>query len=109
VATADASSLARLLHASALSREEQKMDERPESGGSFPEDRYRNPETALGGADAVEKTTYVTGQGTEPETRHQAGTPSARAPSGSGHGATWAIIGFLAVAAVLVYLLGFGR
>ena len=84
------------------------MDERPESGGSFPEDRYRNPETALGGADAVEKTTYVTGQGTEPEARH-VGKTSARVPSGSGHGATRAIIGFLAVAAVLVYLLGFGR
>jgi hypothetical protein len=85
------------------------MAERPTDGGSFPEDRYKNPETALGGADAVEKTTYVTGQGTDPETVHKAGTPSARVPSGSGHGATWAIIGFLAVMAVLVYLLGFGR
>ena len=54
------------------------MPDNPTGGGSFPEDRYRNPETALGGADAVEKTTYVTGQGTEPEARHQAGTPSAR-------------------------------
>jgi hypothetical protein len=92
-----------------ISLEEQEMAERPTDGGSFPEDRYKNPETALGGADAVEKTTYVTGQGTDPETVHQAGTPSARVPSGSGHGATWAIIGFLAVMAVLVYLLGFGR
>ena len=85
------------------------MAERPPQGGSAPEDRDRNPEEALGGADAVEKTTYVTGKGAEPETLHPPGTPSARVPSGSGHGATWAIIGFLAVAAVLVYLLGFGR
>jgi len=85
------------------------MAERPTDGGSFPEDRYKNPEAALGGADAVEKTTYVTGQGTDPETVHKPGTPSARVPSGSGQGATWAIIGFLAVMAVLVYLLGFGR
>ena len=85
------------------------MTERPTDGNSFPEDRYRNPETALGGADAVEKTTYVTGQGGEPETQHKEGTPTVRVPSGSGHGATWAIIGFLALAAVLVYLLGFGR
>ena len=85
------------------------MTERPTDGGSFPEDRYRNPETALGGADAVEKTTYVTGKGTEPEAMHKGGTTSARVPSGSGHGATWAIIAFLAIAAVLVYLLGFGR
>jgi hypothetical protein len=85
------------------------MAERPTDGGSFPEDRYRNPETALGGADAVEKTTYVTGKGTEPEARKVSDAPSARVPSGAGHGATWAIIGFLVVAAVLVYLLGFGR
>ena len=85
------------------------MAERPTDGGSVPEDRYRNPEAALGGADAVETTTYVTGQGTEPETRHQPGTPSARVPAGAGQGATWAIIGFLGLAAVLVYLLGFGR
>jgi hypothetical protein len=98
-----------LLHASTLSLEEHAMTERPTDGGSFPEDRYRNPETALGGADAVEKTTYVTGKGTEPEARQDANAPTARVPSGSGHGATWAIIGFLAVAAVLVYLLGFGR
>jgi hypothetical protein len=97
------------VHATAHSFEERSMSERPPEEPSFPEDRYRNPETALGGADAVEKTTYVTGQGTEPETRHKEGTPTARVPSGSGHGATWAIIGFLAVMAVLVYLLGFGR
>jgi hypothetical protein len=29
--------------------------------------------------------------------------------AGSGRGATWAIVGFLMLAAVLVYLLGFGR
>ena len=85
------------------------MSERPPEEPTFPEDRYRNPEAALGGADAVEKTTYVTGEGTEPETIHKEGTPTARVPSGSGHGATWAIIGFLAAMAVLVYLLGFAR
>jgi hypothetical protein len=98
-----------LVHASVHSFEERSMTERPTDGGSFPEDRYRDPEAALGGADAVEKTTYVTGQGTDPEAQHKAGTSAARVPSGSGHGATWAIIGFLAVMAVLVYLLGFGR
>jgi hypothetical protein len=85
------------------------MAERPPEENSFPKDRYSDPETALGGADAVEKTTYVTGKGTDPEAMHKGGTTSARVPSGSGHGATWAIIAFLAIAAVLVYLLGFGR
>ena len=85
------------------------MAERPPEENSFPEGRYSDPETALGGADAVEKTTYVTGKGTDPEAQHKEGTVSARVPSGSGHGATWAIIAFLAIAAVLVYVLGFGR
>lgn len=81
------------------------MPERPTDGGSFPEDRYANPEAALGGADAVEKTSYVTGSGTEPETIKPAGA-AASVPAGGGQSATWIIIGILLVAAVLVYLLG---
>ena len=72
------------------------------------DDRNRNSEPALGGADAVEKTTYVTGSGTEPETIKPAGV-SASVPAGGGQNATWIIIGLLFAAAVLVYLLGFGR
>ena len=85
------------------------MADEPTDGGNFPQDRYKNPETALGGADAVEKTTYVTGKGTEPSASQPPGSPAARVRAGSGQGATWAILGFLMVAAVLVYLLGFGR
>jgi hypothetical protein len=84
------------------------MADRPDEGGQFPQDRYANPEAALGGADAVEKTSYVTGSGTEPEAMKPAGA-SARVPAGGGQNATWIIIGALLVAAVLVYLLGFGR
>ena len=85
------------------------MADQPTDGGSFPQDRYRNPETALGGADAVEKTTYVTGKGTEPEARKASDAPAARVPAGSGQTATWAVLAFLFIGAVLVYLLGFGR
>ncbi|HEV7993492.1 MAG TPA: hypothetical protein VGP25_16820 [Gemmatimonadaceae bacterium] len=85
------------------------MPDRPTDGGTFPEDRYENPEAALGGADAVEKTTYVKGKGTEPEARASHDAPIARVPAGSGPSTTWIIIGALLVAAVLVYLLGFGR
>ena len=85
------------------------MVDEPTDGGSFPQDRYKNPEAALGGADAVEKTTYVTGKGTDPSAQKPPGEPTARVKSGSGQGATWAIIAFLAIAAVLVYLLGYGR
>jgi len=98
-----------LVHASAVSRQELVMADQPTDGGSFPQDRYKNPEAALGGADAVEKTTYVTGKGTDPSAQKPPGEPSARVKAGAGQGATWAIIAFLAIAAVLVYLLGYGR
>ena len=76
----------------------------------IPDDNYRlPPDAALGGADAVEKTTYVTGSGTEPERRGPGTEPARKGNAGTGPSATWAIIVFLAVGAVLVYLLGFGK
>ena len=84
------------------------MLDKPTDGGSFDASRYKNPEAALGGADAVEKTTYVTGSGGEPETVKGVGV-GAKVPAGGGQSATWVIIGLLLVAAVLVYVLGFGR
>jgi uncharacterized protein HemX len=85
------------------------MVDRPTDGGTIPEDRDKNHEIALGGADAVEKTTSVTGQGAEPAGRRAGDAPATRVPAGSGQGATWAVLAFLAIGAVLVYLLGFGR
>ena len=68
---------------------------------------YTNPEAALGGADAVEKTTYVTGHGTEPEGRTN--TPDAvvaRARAGGGiNPLLWVVI-LVAVLIAVVY--GFG-
>ena len=75
-----------------------------------PDDKSRQPSDApLGDADAVEKTTYVTGSGTDPERSRGQPAPAAKGTAGTGPNATWAIIVFLAVAAVLVYLLGFGK
>ncbi|MFI5256355.1 MAG: hypothetical protein ACHQRK_03770 [Gemmatimonadales bacterium] len=85
------------------------MVDRPTDRPSFPKDRFENPEAALGGADAVEKTTFVTGKGTDPDAQKAGGTPSARVQPAGGQGATWAILVFLVVGAVLVYLLGFGQ
>ena len=82
----------------------------PPPPGGIPDDKSRQrPEAALGGADAVEKTTYVTGRGTEPERTKSESAPPVKGAAGTGPSATWAIIVFLAVGAVLVYLLGFGR
>ena len=84
--------------------------------GGVPDDKYRQPpDVALGGADAVDKTTYVTGSGTEPEGQRLQPADGRAEPApppekgtGTGPSATWAIIVFLAVGAVLVYLLGLG-
>jgi hypothetical protein len=81
----------------------------PTVEGGIPANRYDSPEAALGGADAVPKTTYVTGHGTEPEARSPERGPTAQVQPGSGLNATWIVLAFFLVAAVLVYLLGFGR
>lgn len=81
-------------------------EQRPPEPG-IPQDRYDLPEKALGGADAVPDTHYVP----QPEPAHPKGEGPVKAtvPAGSGQGATWAIIAFLVVGAILVFLLGFGQ
>ena len=79
----------------------------PAAGGNQnaePED-FRNSETALGGADAVEKTSYGTGRGTDPNAHPIAGV-SARTPSGGGINVLGWAVGAIAVVIGLVYLLG---
>lgn len=62
-----------------------------------------HPEAALGGADDVEKTTYVTGSGTSPEARKGDDRPIARV-SGGGMG----IGGWILMAVVLGIALFYG-
>ena len=79
----------------------------PGAGGNQnpePED-FRNSETALGGADAVEKTSYVTGSGTDPHARPIAGV-NAKTPSGGGVNVLGWAVGAIAVVVGLVYLVG---
>ena len=68
-------------------------------------DRYDHPETALGGADSVQKTSYVVGEGTEPSGAPHANV-IARTSSGGGINIGAWIIGLVALAIALVY--GFG-
>ena len=78
------------------------MSETPSNEG-IP-DRYDLPEKALGGADAVPDTNYVPPPHPAPE------GPKGKGPAGAnvsaGNGAVWAVIAFLIVGAVLVFLLG---
>jgi hypothetical protein len=71
-----------------------------------PEEDYRNAETALGGADAVEKTSYVVGRGTTPEDQHPIAGVTAKAPSGGGINVLGWAVGAIAVLVGLVYLFG---
>ena len=75
----------------------------PSSGPSG----FDNPQANLGGADAVDKTSYVTGRGTDPNetvprTERRA-TPRA-VPTGGVGGAAWAV---LAIAVLLAVFFGF--
>ena len=65
-------------------------------GASFPDERGRQDET-VGGADAVAKTSYVVGSGTEPEDRRRS---DAGAPVTAGGGGGRLIAVVLAVVAV---------
>ena len=68
-------------------------------------ENYDYAETALGGADSVQKTSYGTGHGTEPEGAPRAGV-IARTSSGGGINVGAWIVALIAVAIALVY--GFG-
>ena len=70
--------------------------------------RYDFAETALGGADSVQKTSYVTGAGTEPEGAPRANV-SARTPTGGGINVAAWVIGLVAALIALVYAFGVFR
>ena len=75
---------------------------------NLPEDSRRpdprrdlpNPETALGGADDVQKTTYVTGSGTNPEERRKADRSVAPTTGGGMGIAGWVLIAILVAVAL---------
>ena len=70
--------------------------------------RYDHPEAQLGGADAVEKTTYVVGEGTEPDRQPPGPHTATGAATGRGNLAVWVVAGIAALIA-LVYLVGLVR
>ncbi|MDF1501476.1 hypothetical protein [Roseisolibacter sp. H3M3-2] len=78
-------------------------------------DRYEQSETALGGADTIQKTTWGVGMGAEPDGRLEhapvglrkgEGTVVARTDAGGGANPIAWMVGLLAAAAALIY--GFG-
>jgi hypothetical protein len=72
---------------------------------SRPRARHRDPEAQLGGADAVEKTTYVVGRGTDPNARKGEG-PSATVPGRGAPVTVLAIVGVLVLLVAIAYLIG---
>jgi hypothetical protein len=70
--------------------------------------RYEHPEAQLGGADAVEKTTYVVGEGTEPDRRPRGPYVARGASAGGTNVAVWIVAG-IAVLIALVYVAGMFR
>jgi len=71
----------------------------------FPPGRYEHSEAALGGADAVEKTSYVVGRGAEPERRDPANVKPL-SPGGLGP-MSWVLL--ILILAFLAYMVGIFR
>ena len=70
-----------------------------------PDPKYTNSETALGGADAIQKTSAVPGRGTEPEGMAQ-GESTAHPPAGAGPNYLAWGVGAIVALIVIAYLLG---
>jgi hypothetical protein len=92
--------LARLLQPRAERDAEVDTVEQQPQENPLRADRYRDAEAELGGADDVEKTTYVVGQGTDPNARKG----SRAAAAGVGRGAPTMVLIVVLVLAVLVAL-----
>ncbi len=60
-----------------------------------------NPEAAYGGADAVEKTSYVVGQGTDPEASAGGEVIAQTPPGGGANPIAWVAIAIVLVIAVI--------
>jgi hypothetical protein len=79
----------------------------PSPEPATPSGSESSPEAALGGADAVEKTTYVVGEGTDPEGR-PTGSYVARDAADTRSVGVWIVVGIAALIA-LVYIVGIFR
>jgi hypothetical protein len=73
-------------------------------GSSFPEDP-QSQESTVGGADAVQKTSYATGRGAEPEGQRRPGDAPAAAAVGFGAARGSLIVVALVVLGGLIYLI----
>ncbi len=79
-----------------------------ESTNDHPEPKFVDSETALGGADAVEKTTYVVGKGTDPNALSPTGKPAAVGKAGF-NPFVWGAIVFVVLIVVVYAFSAFRR
>ena len=77
----------------------------PDPKFTNPQPEFTNSETALGGADAVQKTTYGVGQGTDPSASSD-GASTAHPNAGSGPNYLAWGIGAIAILVAIAYLVG---
>jgi len=80
-----------------------------DQGGQIPQHEYPDAEAQLGGADAVEKTTYVTGEGTNPHAQHAPGTPAGRMPAQRGRNPVFWVVAVVVVLLIVAYAAGLFR
>lgn len=83
-------------------------DARRDLSDNLDPSRYEYAESALGGADSVQKTSYVTGEGTEPEGAPRASVIARTSSGGGVNIAAW-VIGAVAALIAVIYMLGIFR
>ena len=83
------------------------MEQQPQQN-PIQRDRYRDAEAQLGGADNVEKTTYVVGRGTNPHARKGEG-PIATVGAGRAPRIVTVVVATLIILVALAYLIGVMR
>lgn len=99
---------ARLLQRTHRLRAEVSVTQQQPQENPVPRDRLRDSEAQLGGADAVEKTTYVVGKGTDPHARKGEG-PSATVRSAGPPIMVIAVVVVLVLLVLAAYLIGIFR
>jgi len=84
------------------------MPTKGQAGNSF-DDAQGRDEGGIGDADNVQKTSYVTGKGTDPNAQRRKGEVVASVGSGGGINVLGWAVGLVAVLVGLVYLIGVVR
>ncbi len=71
-----------------------------DQGEQIPQESHPNTQAELGGADAVQKTTYVVGESADPDRQHRPGTVTPRVSAGGRSPLMWIVVAVIVLLAL---------